>query len=151
MEVLVEKQLTNIEKQNKAVVLKWFEELEKGNLDAAFDLCAPDYRLHFPSSTSNPWTREQNQDFARLMYKAFPDIVHEIKDLWVVGNIVIVRAIDIATHTGEFQGIPATGNRIEISWIPIFHIEGGKIVEIWEEADMLGFMQQHGMELKPKE
>ena len=142
--------LTEIEEQNKAVVLKWFEELGKWNLDAAFDLCVPDYKLHYPSNTKAPLSREQNKNLVRAMSKAFPDIVHEIKDLWVVGNIVIVRAVDIATHTGEFQGIPATNNRVEISWIPVFHVEDGKIVEIWEEADMLGFMEQMGMELKPK-
>ncbi len=59
--------------------------------------------------------------------------------------------IDIATHTEEFQGIPATGNKVEISWIIIFHVKDGKIVEAWEEVDMLGFMQQLGMVLKPEE
>jgi len=55
------------------------------------------------------------------------------------------------THQGEFQGIPATGNKVEISGIIISRIENGKIVEEREDWDLLGFMQQLGLELKPKE
>jgi predicted ester cyclase len=51
---------------------------------------------------------------------------------------------------GEFMGIPATGNKYEISGIWISRIENGKIVEQREELDMLGLYQQLGMELKPK-
>jgi predicted ester cyclase len=32
-----------------------------------------------------------------------------------------------------------------------FRVENGKIVEMREDADILGLMQQLGMELKPKE
>ena len=55
------------------------------------------------------------------------------------------------THQGEIQGIPPTGNKIEASGIMIHRVENGKVVEDREEADMLGLMQQLGMELKPKE
>jgi predicted ester cyclase len=55
------------------------------------------------------------------------------------------------THQGEFAGIPATGNKVEISGIMIGRIENGKIVEEREEMDMLGLFMQLGMELKPKE
>ncbi|MCK4430721.1 MAG: ester cyclase [Candidatus Aminicenantes bacterium] len=49
------------------------------------------------------------------------------------------------------QGIPATGNKVEFGAIIIFRIENGKIVEAIEEADVLGWVMQLGMELKPKE
>ena len=49
------------------------------------------------------------------------------------------------------MGIPATGNKIESSGILIARIENGKVVEQREEFDMMGFMQQLGMELKPRE
>ena len=41
--------------------------------------------------------------------------------------------------------------QVEVGGIAINRIENGKIVEDWEEADMFGWMQQLGMELKPKE
>jgi predicted ester cyclase len=51
---------------------------------------------------------------------------------------------------GSIQGIPASGNKIELSGIAVVRIENGKVVEEREESDMLGLMQQLGRELKPK-
>ena len=39
----------------------------------------------------------------------------------------------------------------QISAIEIFHLENGKVVEERLDGDMLGLMQQLGVELKPKE
>jgi predicted ester cyclase len=49
------------------------------------------------------------------------------------------------------MGIPATGNTIEFGELGILQIKEGKIVKGWFMEDVLGLMQQLGMELKPKE
>jgi steroid delta-isomerase-like uncharacterized protein len=144
------RELTEIEEQNKALVLQWFEEMAKKNFDKAFEPFAEDYHLNFPSNTATPLTKAQNYELAKTMHQTFPDIVNNIEDIIAVGDKVIVRAVDTATHTQEFQGIPPTGNKFEVSWIIIFRFEEGKIVEAWEEVDWVGFMQQLGMELAPK-
>jgi predicted ester cyclase len=74
-----------------------------------------------------------------------------VKELIAIGDKVISRYTLRGTQQGGFAGILATGNKVEISGIMISRIENGKIVEEKEEWDMLGFMQQLGMELKPKE
>ena len=137
--------------QNKALVLQLYEELGKGNIEKGFEVCAPDYRLYFPSNTGTPLTKEQNLEIALQTFQAFPDTVYEIKDIVAVADKVIVRGVDIATHTQEFQGFPPTGKKLEVSWLIIFRFEERKIVEAWEEFDSLGWMQQLGFELKPKE
>ena len=137
--------------QNKALVLQLYEELGKGNIEKGFEVCAPDYRLYFPSNTGTPLTKEQNLEIALQTFQAFPDTVYEIKDIVAVDDKVIVRGVDIATHTQEFQGFPPTGKKLEVSWLIIFRFEEGKIVEAWQEFDSLGWMQQLGYELKPKE
>lgn len=142
---------SELEEQNKALVLQWYEELGKGNIEKGFEVCAPDYRLYYPSNTGTPLTKEQNLEIALQTFQAFPDTVHEIKDIVAVDDKVIVRAVDIATHTQEFQGIPPTGKKLEVSLLIIFRFEEGKIVEAWEEFDSLGWMQQLGFELKQKE
>jgi predicted ester cyclase len=48
------------------------------------------------------------------------------------------------------MGIPATGNKFAVGAVIIFHIKDGKIVEFWEEMDMLGLMMHLGM-VKRKE
>jgi len=140
-----------VEEQNKAFVLQLYEELGKGNIEKGFEVCAPEYRLYFPSNTGNPLTKEQNLEIAIQTFQAFPDTVYEIKDIVAVDDKVIARGVDIATHTQEFQGIPPTGKKLEVSWLVIFRFEEGKIVEAWQEFDSLGWMQQLGYELKPKE
>jgi steroid delta-isomerase-like uncharacterized protein len=140
-----------VEEENKALVLQWFEGMAEKDFDKAFEPFSADYHLNFPSSTATPLTKEQNYELAKTMHQTFPDIINNIKDIIAVGDKVIVRALDTATHTQEFQGIPPTGNKFEVSWIIIFQIKDGKIVEAWEEVDWIGFMQQLGMELRPKE
>ncbi len=74
-----------------------------------------------------------------------------IDKLFADGDTVIVWFIITGTHRGEWGGIAATGNKVEISHVEIYRIENGKIVEMRQEGDYLGLMQQLGMELKPKE
>ncbi|MGB6867590.1 MAG: ester cyclase, partial [Candidatus Aminicenantaceae bacterium] len=81
----------------------------------------------------------------------FPDFNLSIEELFAVEDRVIVRYILRGTHKGDWHGIPATGNKFEISSTFIIRIENGKIVEEREDFDQLGFLQQLGMELKPKE
>jgi len=48
------------------------------------------------------------------------------------------------THQGEWREVSATGNKFEMSGIGILRIENGKIVELREEPDRLGRVQQGG-------
>ncbi len=49
------------------------------------------------------------------------------------------------THSGEFQGIPATGKQVSMQVIDILRIENGKVVERWGLSDQVGMMQQLGV------
>jgi predicted ester cyclase len=53
------------------------------------------------------------------------------------------------THQGEFLGFPPTGNKLKGTGILVFCIKNGKVVELREEFDSVGLLQQLGMELKP--
>ena len=63
------------------------------------------------------------------------------------GDKVAVRWTWRGTHTGEFWGIPPTGNEVAITGISILHVVGGKIVEEWGEVDNMGLMAQLGVEM----
>jgi predicted ester cyclase len=58
------------------------------------------------------------------------------------GDKIVVRWSGMGRHTGEFMGIPATGQRITIKGIDIFRLAEGKIADLWQEMDMLGILQQ---------
>jgi predicted ester cyclase len=50
-----------------------------------------------------------------------------------------------ATHLGEFQGIPPSGQPGIVSGISIFRLANGSIVECWTNYDALGLLQQLGV------
>ena len=96
-------------------------------------------------------SREETIEFGKMLKNGFPDFAYSIEELIAEDDIVISRFIFRGTHKGEFQGIPATGNKVEMSGFMMTRIKNGKIVEDKEEYDGLGFMIQLDMELKPKE
>jgi predicted ester cyclase len=82
---------------------------------------------------------------------SFPDYNWMIEELLAVKDRVIARISIAGIFTGDYYGIPATGNEVQSSAIFMVRIENGKIVEQRKEQDVLNIMQQLGMELKPKE
>jgi steroid delta-isomerase-like uncharacterized protein len=140
-----------VEKQNKEFVKHYFEEMNKGNVEVINETCAPEYLFYSPSINPKPLSREETIEFLKTAFKAIPDLNYRIEKLFVVGDTAIIRNIATGTHQGELMGIPATGNRFEVSSILIWSLKDGKIVEEREEYDSLGLMTQLGMELRPKE
>ncbi len=93
---------------------------------------------------------EETRELVKMHLNSFPDFNWNIEELFAIQDTVIARVSSTGTFTREYQGIPATGDKIENSSIFIVRIENGKIVEEREEVDMLNVMQQLGLELKPK-
>ncbi len=48
------------------------------------------------------------------------------------------------THKGEFMGVPASGNRIDVNGISINRIQDGKLAETWGVMDTFTLMSQIG-------
>jgi len=139
-----------VEEQNEQLIRNFFKEIDSGNWEMFNEILADDAKIYFPSNSPSMSKEEWINDL-NVSLKSFPKWQHSIKDLITKGDKVVVHIVDTTTHEGEFQGIPATGNKVEFGVIIIFRIENGKIVEAIQEADVLGWMMQLGMELKPKE
>jgi len=139
-----------LEEQNKELIRNFLRELDTGNWDIVQEIFSDDCKFYSPSDNAPVSKKEQ---FATLDYilEAFPKWEHNIKDVFAKDDKIVVWNIDITTHEGEFQGIPASGNKIEYGSIAIYRIKDGKIVELVQESNSLGMMMQLGMELKPKE
>ena len=140
-----------VEEQNKELARKMIEAWGKGDFVAYKEMLAPDFVFYFPSNSPKPMSLEELIEFAKMYRKAIADISWSMEELIATEDKIIIRFIERGTHEGEFMGIPATGNKYETSGILISRIVNGKVVEQREEFDMMGFMQQLGMELKPKE
>jgi steroid delta-isomerase-like uncharacterized protein len=139
-----------IEARNIEIIKTLLVELDKGSVEAFLKFYAPDFKFYFPSNSSTPGSREDEMAMAKIMMAAIPDLKHVITEIFAVKDRVILRFVAQGTHQAALEGIPPTGNKIAISAICIFRIKDGLVVEEIEDADMLGFYQQLGLELKPK-
>lgn len=75
---------------------------------------------------------------------ALPDARLTHHETVVAGNRVVIRYSGEATQTGPLGDIPASGKSVSWEGLDLFHLRDGKIIEMWVELDMLGFMQQIG-------
>jgi predicted ester cyclase len=116
------------------------------DFDALDEVLAPDLRLQLGAAHLD---RGGTEDLIRRIYAAFPNYTHAPEEVLSVGDTVVLRTTNSATHSGEFQGIAPTGRRISFGQIAIYRIVDGRISEIWEEADLLGLMQQLGATMTP--
>ncbi len=72
----------------------------------------------------------------RVFFSAFSQIKTVVEDQIAEGNKVASRVSMHCTHTGSYQGIPATGRRVMIQLIDISTLKDGKIFEEWSEFDI---------------
>jgi steroid delta-isomerase-like uncharacterized protein len=129
--------------QNKLVARRVFEEIfNQGKFAEADETYAQDFVNH--GLHRNIDLRE-DQDAARGWKLAFPDrkitVVQEVAE----GDLVTVLWASTGTNTGEGNGFPATGKKMQARGITIWRIVNRKITEEWSEFDRLGPMQQLGL------
>jgi predicted ester cyclase len=126
---------------SEAVVLRFMHLMDRTprDVDAVDEVLAPGLRFQLGAAQ---FDRNQIKDLIRTFYAAFPDLTHSPEEVLSVADRVVLRTTNRATHTGDFQGIAPTGRRISFGQIAIYRIVDGQISEIWEEADLLGLMQQ---------
>jgi predicted ester cyclase len=130
--------------ENKALVRRWFDELDRRNFAIIDELIPEDYVDHNPPLPNLPPGREGVRQSSLILANAFPDAVHTLLDQMAEGDKVMTRMTVCATFTGEIYGLTPTGNVIEVRGMAVHRIAGGKLVEHWAHMDMAGFMDQLG-------
>lgn len=138
----------SFEAENKAIVLRWLNEIDKDNFEILFDELWTRDCKQYMNSSAGPIEYAQFKAMVNALYLELPVITHEVHQVYASGNMVTARFSAHAIHDRDSFGIPATGKHLEWSAIAVFEIEGGKIKTRWEVADMLGLYQQLGMELR---
>ena len=141
---------TEKENKNIEIVRRWIEEVKVDNFELLYEeLFSKEFRHHVPSN-AEPSSFDDYKENGKHIYSAFHNLSHNIEDLIAKDNKVIARMTARAIHGGDFYGIPPTGNELEWSAIAIFKLSEGKIIERWEEVNLLDLYQQMGMELQRK-
>lgn len=132
--------------ENKAIVQRFYAEMDAGNVEAMDELVAEDYIDHNPPPLPGlPAGREGLKEALKIFWKATPGR-HEIEDQVAEGDKVVTRLTAYGRHEGDLPGpLPATGAKIRQTAVAIHRIANGRIVEHWSDRDDLGLMQQLGV------
>ena len=129
---------------NLEVVSRFIEEFKnKGNHGIVDELMSPDF-VHHLTDPRLPAGRDGIKALGQVIVAGFPDVHASVQDLIADGDKVIERTQTSATHTGGFNGIPATGKQVGWTEIHIYRLVDGKIAEQWSEIDLLGLLVQLG-------
>ena len=112
--------------KNKALVHRVYELINRGELDAFYELCAPGYVEHL---TDRDMSLEQSKQFETKFFADFPDINITINEMVAEGDRVAV----LVTWRGVNKD---TRKKIEMTNANIFRISAGRIMEGWNVTDI---------------
>ncbi len=104
--------------------------------------------LRFRGSTGRVYYgRGEYKSFILSIMAMFPDLVHQIDDIYWMGNdqdgyLTSVRWSIVGTHRGAGIYGPPTGRSIHMWGISQHHIKNGEIVEEWMLFNEFALMQQ---------
>ena len=134
---------------NLTLVQQQHEALNRGDVDAAAELFAEDYRNH-----GRQVGRARVRAILKDIQSTFPDVQLTILNSVVEGEWVVVRCTFSRTHRGVGRlpvnggmlvGVQPTGMRFEVQHIHMYQVRNGKITEHFANRDDLGMMQQLGL------
>jgi steroid delta-isomerase-like uncharacterized protein len=76
---------------------------------------------------------------------ALDDIHAEVQDVIAMDDLVALRLLVTAVHTGNLLGVPASGNKVQWDAVDIYRVaENGKISEQWAFEDLAAILSQVG-------
>ena len=136
--------------QNKEVVRRQFELLNKGDVHGAASLWAP---VCFNLG------RQVDPQRIESVYASLKQVeeTHTLHEIVAEGEWVAVRTTcrgvhaatpTIPVNSGIYTGVPPTGKQYTVQHMHLFRVVDGKLVEHWANRDDLGAAHQIGLELK---
>lgn len=130
----------------KAIAHRMYEEaVNGGNIDLFDEILAEDFVEHEEPMPGMPPTRDTVKQFLTAVRNGFPDFHMAVEDMLQEGNKIAARIIMTGTHLGEFMGIPATGNKVEVQTIDFLEFRGDQMIAHWGVTDTATMMQQLGV------
>lgn len=129
----------------KASVVSMFDGgWNRGEVGIFTSTIADTVRFHYAGSPRE-LNRDQMSSIVLQWREAFPDLHMEIEELIAEGDIAAARLTLSGTHQGIWGSAEPTGRQVSMALTMFFRFENGKMVEIWESDDQLGFRRQLGI------
>ena len=120
---------------------RWFDEVwNQGRREAIAEIMTPECVVHDGATDS---TGPQGfYPFFDRMNATFSEIQLVVEDTIAERDAACIRWRCTAKHTGAGLGIPPTGKTVHITGITVLRASDGRVVEAWQNWDMLGMMEQ---------
>jgi steroid delta-isomerase-like uncharacterized protein len=131
--------------ENKAIVRRFYEEMNRGNQDVIDELVSTDYRVHDPSLPPEMCAgRDAFKQTVAMSQRAFPSHQMTLDNMLAEDDRVAAHLTFNGRHQGTLDDEEATGAEITFTGIGIYRIASGQIAEGWFNFDQLGLMRQMG-------
>lgn len=146
--------LADIETKNKAMIVRYFEGIDKGDIEPIFsmidELYAPDCVIQRAVGKTIGHVRAKEE--MEYLVSRFFDMHHFIEEIIAEGDIVAVRCRFEAVHRGRYLGVETNGQELSCPMFFFFRIENGKIIECLMDYDAIFKLGiQLGLEFRPKD
>lgn len=131
--------------QIKAMVIRLYAEAIDGDNEALIDeICHPEMVIQDPIQ-GTMHGREAFKQLIRFFKGAFPGFRTEIHQVIVEGDSIVIHHTHHCVHTGDFLGLPPTGNQVVVSGLELTRLRDGKFSEWWRHDDDAGLLRQIGV------
>jgi predicted ester cyclase len=128
---------------NEAVIRRMFDEvINQGKLDVIGELFDPDFRTLTPQGEMD---LAGFRDYVAMWRAGFPDVHCEVSDVVESGDKIAWAIRATGTHTGDFMGIPPSGQQIDFDSLNIATFRNGKGYRHHVVMDTLKLMTQLGV------
>jgi steroid delta-isomerase-like uncharacterized protein len=132
--------------ENKELVRRFYMEVwDRGNVEFAHEVFADDYVRHDLRPTQALPGPAGMARIAADFRRAFPDARWRVDLVLGEDDLVAARWTATGTHTGPWGDVEPTGKAATFSGVNIYRFRpDGKVAELWNHRDDLGFMEQLG-------
>jgi steroid delta-isomerase-like uncharacterized protein len=130
--------------ENISLAKRWYHEVwNEGKNETIHELLAPDAVLIGTDHVAIKGPA-QFEKFAEGIRSAFSEHQFVVDDIFGYDDKVAIRWHATMKHSGEMQGIRATGNAVKITGTSIAQFKNGKVVAGWDNWDRFAMLNQIG-------
>jgi steroid delta-isomerase-like uncharacterized protein len=142
-------QKNTIEKDIKMYTQVWDDIVNKGDIDK-INSTYFDTNIIAIQSPENIVGIEDFKAYYQNFITGFSNIEFTIIDVFGQGDKIVKHWNFKGTHTGDFFGIPATNQAVDVEGVTLTKMKDGKIAQEQDFMDNAVFMQQLGLTSNPE-
>jgi predicted ester cyclase len=125
----------------QTLVFRWLAAGDAGDFDAFDELLDTKVIVHAPLGLSTSSVEEEKTVWREAL-AAMPDLRHDVQEVVVEDDTEVARVVVTGTMATSFAGVEGSGRGFRIDQAVITHLRDGKVVEVWEIADIAALREQ---------